>query len=1640
MEPKASFWGRFTSEGRLKKQWEQALTEPAPAVSLVLLRKVRKQMHDSPTKSIHLWLPFLETLLDQSRLPHLSEDDLAAVEDMGNTLVTRSPEELNGVRPADIWLRVAQVYEARNQPIQACRLFALTYHSPTTSCEERASCAHALARNEMLEDEALDIYIDYLQRTPQVNAESTILALLTRLCNLDFSVDHAQLKRIFQIIERLVTLHILVPHMRTAQGLYSLLIESSPAEASTYFNSALVANNTDRIARIGQLASWIQLGRYGEVKDHFPNQEYMQDPIIAGLFQLCTIIEWLDTSVLPGPLPCTSEDVARLKNLHLHTYIGDIEKATLGRVCLLTGDNQQAAHLLSPLVEMHPEFPQWGYYAAWAEILSGKSEGVMRCFKALAGWSGLWTVACLLLEIDPALAQQQQIQELLREMKRNTEQHPYAHIVETRLSPATESLTGMHLKEIETKFFVEEIEVLRTRLVCAVRSREREMADQLIAQPLFARLPLADQVFWRGVQALRWQDQAQGISLLEKAALTLSHHQAPLLLAVLFLREGKLNAGKRYLTEVFPRRRDSKIRLLQAYVEGRDGQLDRAIQLNEHLAEEGQAGAYYLLGHLYLYKTTQNVLPEEQLQRYRTQAAVAWRKALETSRQALPGNSEVLTWCAHFIAFPEQRAETYPKLWHAYQALAHAQREPWLVWYVGLALIWYGSIHEVTSTATELQAVLEAAEHLEPNPLSELAQAIAHMVTRAKRREQARIFLPFLDQLATQSSKHPKIHLACQVGVAAALHVLYVNADEQRPALQQDVAQRMQQDPGNRQLQLLLAFIYSHNRQYEEASNILRTIAPDNTWLGRACFILADLLNGRIHPSHDVSLEEASPEQAPFSESLSMVLAFASGKAEQGYEALLRQQTRKGLAPFYIERVLPLLTIYAQKKGSVPALISKILTDLAHTRQSHEQAASLARVAAALGETESASRLWEQALRDATDSQQTSRWQQEYFRFLSNRAVTELAEREYLEAARHLRQAAHWSGVEQNGARTKQMLLEQAHKIELQTATIRLLTYLFPGFNDVKVILGRYRAIDQVIGQHPQLATALVSNDHEQIKHEWNLVQQEHQAEVPFMHLICVLYREVALAKLARQEDTERDWEVSTALWVLLLSSETFWYYFALMRGINERGERSTLDPLQQEEVWNDALDTILTFHSISGKKDFAAGNYQRARIHLRCLDQCRVGEQYLRSSLNTYGLPYAIDIDNRRMRYVSSQAGKLLNEWGTSLLIDAEKAVQNAEAIKNLPSGIRQNYRGGIELLEPFILLDVPIARVLGTCLDWYNAWSYDLYLNAGKQEMQRIVMRASAIADRMLPLCEKKNAYAPENQALARHLNYRGYVRDNSLLAIQDYKASISWSPGYTNSEEMLEDARVQALAQLKRDLLAYAEKGDFEQAYQAIDEAEPLIKNQSALQTERATTCLRHGRWLASEGRYTEALSRGKQAAILNPQDPAMQQLIQEMEELVPEEDNARLLKEAEEALAKNLFDQALQNIKRVPSTSRLNKRARQLHIATYYRHGIACTNLGQLERAEKYLRQALELDAEHENNKMITQQLSTVLTLVALKHIEEAKNASQKNNLTKAMLIFAKSLIEEALELNIANDLAKAQLDQLNKYLSSERETK
>ena len=90
----------------------------------------------------------------------------------------------------------------------------------------------------------------------------------------------------------------------------------------------------------------------------------------------------------------------------------------IGRLHLLEGNAQRAAQVLLPwLTSILSSLA--GLYAAWAAALVGDRESIVRRFAALANWPGRWTVACLLLDIDPTLAENNKVYVHLADASKN---------------------------------------------------------------------------------------------------------------------------------------------------------------------------------------------------------------------------------------------------------------------------------------------------------------------------------------------------------------------------------------------------------------------------------------------------------------------------------------------------------------------------------------------------------------------------------------------------------------------------------------------------------------------------------------------------------------------------------------------------------------------------------------------------------------------------------------------------------------------------------------------------------------------------------------------------------------------------------------------------------------------------------------------------------------------------------------------------------------------------------------------------------------------------------------------------------------------------------------------------------------------
>lgn len=1601
MEPKVSFIDSFTNEGRLKKLWVAALAEPDPATSLELLRDVRLRMHESPAEFAHLWLPFLDTFFAPERVRRLLGTDMRAVEDMGR-LLPQVKTSANAPAPAEIWLRLVRAYDAREETSQALALLGRTYRHATATEKVKAQCIHELARRGAMDDDILHLYLEHLRGSREPYSETALLATLGRFFEVDFSTDPARLKQAYFVGQALFSAGILLPRQRTALGLGALLLDQAPSEALNAFTSAYEADQNDQVALCGVLTCWMRLGNYIEVLTRLQDErhaQHLKNPIIAGLLEICNAIIWLEHPQTPD-LPLRDPGrLQQLKGLELHRYAGNVVLSTLGRLFLLSGDAQEALSAFTSLKPLTREHPQWAYYASWAYTLTGNTSEIAQFFLTLAGWPGQWAIASLLLDRDPQLAEECGAVALLRNIVDMN--GPLAPLLKQKLARAHGlAAPGTVEKPTSSSFLEGELEILRIQLANTEKPAEME---RLIRQPLFLRLPLADQLFWEGLLAWQQGDLRQTGALMERASRSLGNRRAALFLGIHLLGQEQIDQARPYLDWALPGQHDLRFNLISIYLEGREGLLDSAIEQCEQLLP--QAEGHYLLGFLFLYKARQQ---PEQAQQHYEQAAQTWRTALAVEGQTLPGNLKALELCASFLAYPQQRASTATALWKAWQELESAQRQPWIEWHATLAVLWYGTPAEVASAYTECEHLLEMLKSLPPSATLALVRALTLAAGRTEHESQANRLIILLERLK-RLNIHPTITRLGQSGTIAALLGLYRRtAPGQRARMQQNLHLFAQKDPGNELLPLLLAYTYLVENRRAEAMTLLQSATPTGKRLAYIYKCLIELLRGRIPPPQSAALLNTGEHTTLtlLEYVLTIAASFATHEVEQGYEALARQKTGQVLLAWRLDRLLPAFCIYLlQNKRPLPAFLKDIPLD---SEQTDSETARPARV--------------------GNDLSRNLRY--DLVKLLCHQAVIAQQTGASFEAARQLRLAAHWSTDDMDVAMSRPVLVDQSRALALRAATSRLLTYLFPELNDPHTLIGRYHCLAQVIMQSPALITALGDEDRERVQLEWNKLLQNSAANVRFLHALSVIYREIALSREREQRAEERDWLVSTALWVLLLSSDAFWHYFSQERGSNGQRKQPVLHQQQQQALWHDALESILAYHQKNAREAFAAGDYADAQRHLLCLDLCRQGEQALLTTLSAHGLCYSPELISPRIVEIRQYAQRLLDEWGQELIAEAEDLL----SAPDLPTGAQKDYQSALEMLKPLVALDIPLFNILLTCLTWYNNWWHDCYQNVPQKELQMISHAAQEVAERLAPLCKKQNTLSAENKALALYFTYRGYSYEHSQESLQAYAEAISWTPHASNAEELLERERLELLRQ---QILDSAARGQFDEAYALLEQESTLIQSQDELQAMRAQIYLQQGRKLASEGNYVEAREIARQGYQLDPLSDSLLEFVQEMEGMQSEEENGRLLKEAQERLEERDFERTLRLLGRIPRSSFFFKQACSLQVATCLQSAVDYTDKDQLDKAEEQLRRASSLDETNEKRSLIEQQLSTVLTRRATAEIKRMHrmNINTQRELIKSRQIYARSLLEEALDFHPANEDAQIQLEELNKLMNA-----
>jgi tetratricopeptide (TPR) repeat protein len=356
--------------------------------------------------------------------------------------------------------------------------------------------------------------------------------------------------------------------------------------------------------------------------------------------------------------------------------------------------------------------------------------------------------------------------------------------------------------------------------------------------------------------------------------------------------------------------------------------------------------------------------------------------------------------------------------------------------------------------------------------------------------------------------------------------------------------------------------------------------------------------------------------------------------------------------------------------------------------------------------------------------------------------------------------------------------------------------------------------------------------------------------------------------------------------------------------------------------------------------------------------------------------------------------AEELLDDWCASLVREAVKITEDAEAISNLPQGIRKNYEGGIRQLELFIKLKIPVKRVLRTCLELYNDWCYDLYVIRDLDYLKTLIESTVQIVEQLVPICTKSCSHTPENQALSQYFLFKGFIADDPNLAIKEYEEALAWNLANDNAKTLLGDSYEAIIQKQIETAIECVEKKQFNEAYAVLDSIEEKATDKEHLVQARAFTLFRHAQALAEDGMFRDSLQKAREALELESSQKVFQEFVKEMEELAPEEENLRNLKEANEALNEDRYDQAIGTAIEIPGNSKFYENAQQLLSAAFFHRGISSANNEHYNDAEKDLRKALELNDDTNAKKIISKQLSVILNICAVRLINKTQETEKE----------------------------------------------
>lgn len=1474
-----SLWGRFhhrfARPESLQVRWQEALHIKNSEKGIKELLFLQRQMLEQPDFYLQYYVSFVRDVFQyagRGASKFFGPQDVQHTEKM--LLLAQSlPESQPQLVP--MWERLYEIYGDHNRQREALELATRVYHHPDSAAIVREWCVKKMAQQKMVESAYLKIYQHYLSDASSTEVgRLSVRAFLQRSCMVRQGASDEEIRSASQIARTLAT-HGLdqVKGITTTLGLYTLRIERNPLQAMNYFRHALTIDRDDWQAQQGLLLAALWEQSYELV---LTLEEQWTRPLPAfndALLNLIRAACWLDGHDVAGPVPSTATVLVRsmrkLKDWPAFEHVQPLADLVVGRLYLLEQDIEMAIEYFEKrLPPSHEQQMRRYYYLAWAYVCTGEYEKVSACVVNTRLWSANWTTACLLLECDQVLAEQQDVIDLASATSPLVISSSYASAFQFRIALAGQRVP-MEVKWTPGAGLVEEdLEALRSMLGYACYTRNQQMLEELMSLPLWQRLPPVDRLTWQALGHWIAGESEQAIELLKESVDTYQYRRAIQLLLVCLQGQSQNQVALLSNEQVQSGRPLERNNLFQAYYQLTDNETTAALTLLEQIDPPYEARAQFLRGTFLL----QQALSEYE----KRNGAQAQMYAIESS-----------THLHHAEHLRSGDGYALPDGYEMY--ISQAQRlaasdvdeavndDTSAIWRETLKQLADKHPDKVVAACEKIRMLAEQEKRLNRDFVLSLGYYLAERCSRLETVELIEKIVQILSYLAEKSLLSEMQYIYDHSMVILTQKRYMQEGEDGRKQIE------MQEQTQKFPLALFSVSLQLRYQKMSEASAILKQARPVGSF---EQYVQSSLL-ALFSPDQKFAMQAIPQEKAltVLQQQAYQLLDVLLGilRDEKGYVTLTAAWSSlvAPLAPLVsLERLL--LAIYFHKRREQQSLEQFVLliTEMQAHLDGQEWASRVSSLARQLGkrqEMEAAETLWKLLLEHVP----TDDIHQEYGEFLKYQAASAYKSKQFDLAVKYLRQLVllHAEDVH----RTEIVLLErQIDLLEEHIVLQHLFVYL--GYDIQDYAPGRFQVFARVLAEAPRLRQALLQNDTTVIDQEWSDRVQAHASDVIFLHALAVLYRDIGQQRHASSLSEQEPYLLcSHFLWALLVRSRDFWHYFmeavAKTASANEEQD-STLD--RRSELLRIVLGEQLEVLGQVGQQAFASGQYEWTRFSLRSLYSYVQTEQELKEQLSQLSITCDITGEPEWIEEIVEQVGHVMDNWALSVIQDAKKALEDDQNDHG-----QKNYMAGIHYLTTFMSLGWTFVPMLHQCLDWYVQWLNDI--RAEKEQgkpsqfdlLIALLEKAELLAQRLAEYCEAERGDkdSVESQTLADFYCHQASYASQSSLIMQYCDLALSWQPGYPWALEIKrESLRSDFLLVLRKISNGLKQKkpalADMENALQILKQMEHENMPEDILAEDSATFYFYYAIYHNTQGARVDAIKYAGMALAFAKQAPVLQ----------------------------------------------------------------------------------------------------------------------------------------------------------------------